>query len=97
MSQLLSPRADPSACSRCNRAFCLAQNLPICKGAAETDVATSCFQRDSAKDQVIVLGFIGLTVGLLGWAAGKRVLARRRAEMERGLYARVAEGGEGPQ
>lgn len=29
---------------------------------------TSCFQRDSAKDQVVVLVFIAATVGLLGWA-----------------------------
>lgn len=30
---------------------------------------TTCFQRDSAKDQAVVFVFIGATVGLLGWAA----------------------------
>lgn len=29
---------------------------------------TTCFQRDSAKDQAVVFIFIGATVGLLGWA-----------------------------
>jgi hypothetical protein len=32
-------------------------------------VFTTCFQRDSAKDQAVVFVFIGATVGLLGWAA----------------------------
>jgi len=45
------------------------QDLPICKGAEETDVFTTCFQRDSAKDQAVVFIFIFTTVGLLVWAA----------------------------
>jgi len=66
-----------SSCSKCNRAFCLSYNIPICKGAEEKDVFTTCFQRDSRKDQIIVLLFIAATAGLLGWAAVKQVLEKR--------------------
>lgn len=38
-----------------------------------------CFQRDSNKDKIIVWGFIFGTLGLLGWAAFKRVLEWREA------------------
>jgi hypothetical protein len=40
---------------------------------------TMCFQRDSNKDKIIVWGFIFGTLGLLGWAAFKRVLEWREA------------------
>lgn len=55
-------------CNDCNRNFCLDQNLPICKGATDADVFTTCFQRDSAKDKAVVYIFIFATVGLLVWA-----------------------------
>ncbi|KAF2458057.1 hypothetical protein BDY21DRAFT_22454 [Lineolata rhizophorae] len=58
-----------STCNDCNRQFCLDYNLPICKGAKEEDVFTTCFQRDSAKDQAVVLIFIVATAGLLIYAA----------------------------
>jgi len=45
------------------------QELAICKGAEEEDVFTTCFQRDSAKDEAVVFIFIFATVGLLMWAA----------------------------
>ncbi|KAH7630096.1 hypothetical protein B0T09DRAFT_399857 [Sordaria sp. MPI-SDFR-AT-0083] len=80
-SQLLlhpvgSKRAASSSCTQCNRAFCLQYNLPICKDAEEKDVTTTCFQRDSRKDKVIVWGFILGTAGLLGWAGLRKVLER---------------------
>jgi len=56
-------------CEDCNRQFCMKQDLAICKGAGEEDVFTTCFQRDSAKDQAVVFIFIFATVGLLMWAA----------------------------
>ncbi|KAI0401071.1 hypothetical protein F4802DRAFT_601346 [Xylaria palmicola] len=62
-----------SSCAQCAHAFCLSQNLPICKDAAENDVLSTCIQRDSRKDQIIVWGFILGTAGLLGWAAVKRL------------------------
>ncbi|MCJ1367949.1 hypothetical protein MMC16_007085 [Acarospora aff. strigata] len=31
-------------CNDCNRQFCLNYNLPICKGAGEEDVFTTCFR-----------------------------------------------------
>lgn len=38
---------------------------------------TTCFQRDSRKDQIIVLLFIAVTVGLLAWAGVRKVLEKR--------------------
>ncbi|KAI8628527.1 hypothetical protein F5Y19DRAFT_142903 [Xylariaceae sp. FL1651] len=76
----LAPRAASASCTQCTRAFCLAQNLPICKDAAENDVVAMCFQRDSRKDQIIVWGFILGTTGLLGWAAAKRVVELREGK-----------------
>jgi hypothetical protein len=64
----------------CNRAFCISQRLPICKGAEEKDVFTTCFQRDSRKDQIVVVTFIMVTVGLLGWAAIRKILERRKGD-----------------
>ncbi|KAL2047669.1 hypothetical protein N7G274_000711 [Stereocaulon virgatum] len=58
-------------CNDCNRQFCLDYNLPICKGAAVEDVFTTCFQRDSRKDEAVVFIFIFATAGLLIWAAAK--------------------------
>ncbi|KAK3653676.1 hypothetical protein LTR56_004532 [Elasticomyces elasticus] len=71
------PSADDSkasakgrrSCMDCNKQFCLDYHLPICQDATEADVFTTCFQRDSAKDQAIVFIFIIATGGLLAWAA----------------------------
>jgi hypothetical protein len=73
------PRASGGTCLECNKAFCLGLRLPICKNAEEKDVFTTCFQRDSRKDQIVVLTFIGTTVGLLGWAAVRKILEKRKA------------------
>ncbi|RMZ89037.1 hypothetical protein DV736_g3734, partial [Chaetothyriales sp. CBS 134916] len=63
------PRSDHHlTCADCNRAFCLSYNLPICKEATENDVFTTCFQRDSLKDEMVVVLFLVATAGLLGWA-----------------------------
>ncbi|KAL4913167.1 hypothetical protein BDW62DRAFT_169506 [Aspergillus aurantiobrunneus] len=56
------------SCNDCNRKFCLGYDLPTCKGAKEDDVFTTCFQRDSRKDEAIVFIFIIATGGLLLWA-----------------------------
>ncbi|KAL2759966.1 hypothetical protein ACRALDRAFT_1079119 [Sodiomyces alcalophilus JCM 7366] len=72
-------RAPPADCMRCTKAFCLAQELAICTDATEEDVQTSCFQRDSRKDRIIVWGFIVITGGLLIWAAVRRFLERRES------------------
>lgn len=73
----LNLRAPAATCNMCNRAFCIAQRLPICKGAEEKDVFTTCFQRDSRKDQIVVVTFITVTVALLGWSAVRKVLEKR--------------------
>ncbi|KAF2993389.1 hypothetical protein E8E13_000689 [Curvularia kusanoi] len=62
----LRPRASKKSCNDCNRQFCLSYSF--CKGEKEEKVVTTCFQRDSTKDQVVVLAFIAATVGLLGYA-----------------------------
>ena len=74
----LNLRATATSCAICNRAFCLEQRLPICKDAEEKDVFTTCFQRDSRKDQIVVLTFIAGTLGLLGWAAVRKVIEKRK-------------------
>lgn len=92
----LERRAASSSCAQCNRAFCLQKmNLPICKDAEEKDVITSCFQRDSRKDQLIVWGFILGTAGLLGWAAVKKVIDAR-AEKARRTAAAAGGAGSSP-
>lgn len=56
---------------------------------------TMCFQRDSNKDKIIVWAFIIGTVGLLGWAAFKKVVAWRgdRAFARQDVnYAAVSSG-----
>ncbi|GAT28994.1 peptidyl-prolyl cis-trans isomerase [Aspergillus luchuensis] len=58
-------------CNDCNRKFCLDYDLPTCHGAKEDDVFTTCFQRDSRKDQAIVFMFIIATGSLLAWAIFK--------------------------
>ncbi|PPJ51728.1 hypothetical protein CBER1_08902 [Cercospora berteroae] len=58
-------------CADCNKQFCLSYNLPICAGATEENVLTTCFQRDSVKDQLVVWIFLIATVGLLAWATVK--------------------------
>ncbi|KAL1996407.1 hypothetical protein VTN49DRAFT_172 [Thermomyces lanuginosus] len=58
-------------CNDCTRKFCLDYNLPKCKGATEDDVFTTCFQRDSTKDEIVVVVFIATTSALLIWAVMK--------------------------
>jgi hypothetical protein len=41
-------------------------------------VLTTCFQRDSRKDQIVVLTFIAGTMGLLVWAAIRKILEKRK-------------------
>ncbi|KAF2673515.1 hypothetical protein BT63DRAFT_476026 [Microthyrium microscopicum] len=64
-----NPTKGHGTCIDCNKKFCMDYNLPICKGAAEEDVAATCFQRDSAKDEAVVFIFIFATVGLLAYAS----------------------------
>ncbi|ORY61565.1 uncharacterized protein BCR38DRAFT_347958, partial [Pseudomassariella vexata] len=84
-SSALSKRAASASCTQCNRAFCIQNQLPICKDAAEKDILTMCFQRDSRKDQIIVWGFLLGTAGLLGWAAVKRVVEMRDEKQNMGV------------
>ncbi|KAK1251719.1 hypothetical protein MKX07_007198 [Trichoderma sp. CBMAI-0711] len=72
-------RTASTSCADCTKAFCLSQGISFCENADEDDVVTMCFQRDSNKDKIIVWGFIFGTLGLLGWAAFKRVLEWREA------------------
>ncbi|KAF7712255.1 Uncharacterized protein PECH_003760 [Penicillium ucsense] len=79
-------------CNDCNRKFCLDYKLPICKDAKEEDVFTTCFQRDSRKDQAVVFIFIFATGGLLLWALLKPWIERYiEAARERRSYMPVGE------
>ncbi|GFF73004.1 hypothetical protein IFM53868_00959 [Aspergillus udagawae] len=83
------------SCNDCNRKFCLDYNLPMCKGAKEDDVFTTCFQRDSRKDEAIVFIFIIATSGLLTWAACKPWVEKwLEAARERRSYIPVSENVE---
>lgn len=42
---------------------------------------TTCFQRDSRKDQIVVLTFIAGTIGLLLWAGVRKVLDKRQGDV----------------
>ncbi|KAI0813007.1 putative MFS transporter [Xylaria sp. FL0064] len=107
-----------SSCAQCTHAYCLSQDLPICKdvvgdknsnngnnngidgggGSGGVDVVLStCIQRDSRKDQIIVWAFILGTAGLLGWAGARRLGEMRDARRKamRGASA-VGGGGGGP-
>lgn len=64
------------SCTDCNRSFCRDYNLPFCKGVEDDDVVTTCFQRDSAKDQAVVVIFIVATLGLLVYALVRPWVAR---------------------
>jgi len=78
-------------CLDCNKKFCLAYNLPICKDAKEEDVFTTCFQRDSAKDEAVVFIFIIATVGLLFYAAVRPWIEKWRDNIrERRSYAPIS-------
>jgi hypothetical protein len=63
----LNPRAAKRSCNDCNRQFCLGYSF--CKAEKDDNVSATCFQRDSTKDQVIVIFFIAATLGLLAYAA----------------------------
>ncbi|KAI2635235.1 hypothetical protein GGS21DRAFT_517632 [Xylaria nigripes] len=77
--------ASTVTCTHCTHAYCLSQNLPICQTTAEEDVLSTCIQRDSRKDEIIVWGFILGTGGLLGWAAVRRIRERRKRRAAAGL------------
>ncbi|KAB8257538.1 hypothetical protein BDV32DRAFT_127307 [Aspergillus pseudonomiae] len=80
------------SCNDCNRKFCLDYDLPTCKDAKEEDVFTTCFQRDSRKDEAIVFIFIIATSGLLAWAVLKPWIQKYiEAARERRSYIPVSE------
>ncbi|KAF1841894.1 uncharacterized protein K460DRAFT_379878 [Cucurbitaria berberidis CBS 394.84] len=89
----LESRANKKSCNDCNRQFCLGYNF--CAGEKEENVLTTCFQRDSAKDQAVVFIFIGATVGLLGWAGVRPwVEGWREKVRERRTYIPVSGQGD---
>ncbi|KAL6239402.1 hypothetical protein BDW75DRAFT_236590 [Aspergillus navahoensis] len=80
------------SCNDCNRKFCLGYDLPTCKGAKEDDVFTTCFQRDSRKDEAIVFIFIIATGSLLLWAVIRPWVQKwMEAARERRTYIPVSD------
>ncbi|KAK9458256.1 hypothetical protein V1511DRAFT_492156 [Dipodascopsis uninucleata] len=77
--RLTDESGNSGVCLECTRKFCLDYNLPICKDAKEdVDVSTICFQRDSVKDETIVILFICLTGGLIIYALAKTQIGKFR-------------------
>jgi hypothetical protein len=75
--QLEIPDNPSKPCLSCTKQWCLNQNLPMCAGATlgdpnpdtgtgkEGDVESRCFQRDSPRDQLVVVIFLLTVFGLL--------------------------------
>ncbi|KAH6917367.1 hypothetical protein BKA70DRAFT_1251995 [Coprinopsis sp. MPI-PUGE-AT-0042] len=71
------PDNPSQPCLSCTKQWCLNQNLPMCAGALigdtnpdtatgkEGDVEARCFQRNSPRDQLIVILFLLTVFGLL--------------------------------
>ncbi|KAI0964715.1 putative MFS transporter [Xylaria arbuscula] len=81
-----------SSCAQCTHAYCLSQSLLICQDSAggpipDTEVLSTCIQRDSRKDQIIVWAFLLGTAGLLVWAGARRVREMREGRRKNGLVA----------
>ncbi|ORZ00385.1 hypothetical protein BCR43DRAFT_485131 [Syncephalastrum racemosum] len=91
----LSP-LETKPCSNCTKQFCL-DNVQdgICDGIADetcpsNDFRTTCFARDSYKDESIVWLFLALTAGLLFSAAVKPYYEGWRVDrQQRNEYNRV--------
>ncbi len=66
----LDPQSTALPCSSCTRQFCIDEAKIDIKDP--NDVFSSCFQRQSFKDLLIVYGFIILTSILLVFAGIKR-------------------------
>ncbi|KAK3829717.1 MAG: hypothetical protein J3R72DRAFT_263266 [Linnemannia gamsii] len=59
------------ACGSCTKQFCLDSKSDMCKGVGTgegDELITTCFERDSYKDQFIVYLFLTITFGLLAFA-----------------------------
>ncbi|KAG0359244.1 hypothetical protein BGZ54_010033, partial [Gamsiella multidivaricata] len=59
------------ACLACTKQYCLDNKPDMCKGVGTgegDELITTCFERDSYKDQFIVYLFLTITFGLLGFA-----------------------------
>ncbi|KAK0342922.1 hypothetical protein LTR02_014160 [Friedmanniomyces endolithicus] len=86
-----APAKSRRTCNDCNKQFCLDYHLPICQDATEADVFTTCFQRDSRKDEAVVFIFIFATGGLLAWAAVRPWVQKWRENARGGqTYAPVS-------
>ncbi|KPI43487.1 uncharacterized protein AB675_6955 [Cyphellophora attinorum] len=82
-------------CADCNRAFCLDQGVKICEDVKEEEIFASCFQRDSLKDELVVILFLACTGGLLGWALMKPFVLRFRDGGVAGLALPTSSGMSG--
>ncbi|ODQ57820.1 hypothetical protein WICANDRAFT_35018 [Wickerhamomyces anomalus NRRL Y-366-8] len=70
-------------CNTCTKNYCLSLNLEECKDFTEDEVLTTCFQRESTKDQLIVYTFILVTFGLLSYAiVGRPLLIKYRVSID---------------
>ncbi|KFH63514.1 hypothetical protein MVEG_10923 [Podila verticillata NRRL 6337] len=83
------------ACGACTKQYCLNNSPEICKGIGTgegDELVTSCFERDSYKDQFIVYLFLTITLGLLGFASLQpfvKGLWQQRLQRQQRSYAQM--------
>lgn len=62
IAHLLQPTNPSRPCADCTRAFCFDQGVQECPEESRDDtlfaVSTECFQRESRKDEVIIVAFL---------------------------------------
>lgn len=86
MVPLLDSVSLAKPCLDCTKDFCLKQNFDFCPSSLEdtTNLVTAeCFQRESIRDELIVIIFLFLTGSLVLYAAViKGLIAKRKVRRE---------------
>ncbi|KAG0306962.1 hypothetical protein BGZ98_001384 [Dissophora globulifera] len=80
------------ACGGCTKQYCLDINPDMCKGVGTgegDELITSCFERDSYKDQFIVYLFLTITFGLLGFAGFQPFLSELWQRRQQRMYSQM--------
>jgi hypothetical protein len=73
-------------CNNCTRKYCVEHANEICGGADEFVTSTSCFQRESELDRLVIYSFLSVTSILLMYALFMKL--RARAAHQLGSWSR---------
>lgn len=94
--ELSEPSNPAKPCLDCTRQFCLEHAADLCLKTVATEdemMVAECFQRESLKDEIIVIVFLMLTVGLLVYSTIiKSFLEKRRGDSGREYDSLSPEG-----